>query len=509
MSLFGLEIGKRSIMAQQTALEVTGHNLANANTPGYTRQMPNLVVTRPYHTPALTNSNKAGQLGTGVMVAEIERIRDVFLDQQIRNEAKTSGYWQSMQDALAKIEVILNEPSDDGIRAVMDMYWQAWQDLVAHPESEAVRTAVTERAMALADGFNHMYTQLTELREDLNASVKIKVDEINVISGQLAELNLQILSIKIAGKQPNDLEDQRDLLIDQLSQIVDIKTFIDNNGMVAVQVGGRTLVQGTDNTPLTVTQDSKGMHMVIWADTKARADIESGELRGYLDARGKTDLAADKDIYRETVPELIENLNALAKTIAIKTNELHRSGYSLVNETDVPDGSNFFDSPLTEAEINAITDWAHYIKVNSAIMADPKLIAAAGSPTTDLVTGNKNYGDSTIALAIAQLKHDYNDNALFAGINNLVSNATMDDYWRSICAEVGVKSQEALRMVSNQEVLLSQLESKRQSISGVSIDEELTNMIKFQHAYNAASRFITTMDEAIDVIVNRMGLVGR
>ncbi len=600
MSLFGLEIGKRSIMAQQTALEVTGHNLANANTPGYTRQIPNLVTTRPYHTPALISSGKVGQLGTGVMVSDIQRIRDAFLDEQIRNESKTSGYWNARQNALAKVEVILNEPSNDGLRAVMDMYWESWQDLVAHPESEAVRTTVAERGAALADAFNHMHTQLKELRDDLNASVKIKVDEINVISGQIADLNLQIQSIKIAGKQPNDLEDQRDLLIDQLSQIVDIKTYTDSNGMVAVQMGGRALVQGNQSSKLTTKQDNQGMHMVIWADTKTRAVIESGELKGLLDDRGKTDLSEDKGQYLETVPNLIDNLNKLAKTIVIKTNELHRGGYSLNNPNGaLPDGINFFNAP---ADPDSITDWAQFIKVNNDILKDPKNIAAAAQPTLDAVTGEKiNFGDGSIAMAIANLKHDLNSemrtiksgdmSGQFTGtlpvnitqsfdityggtthtiniaadvsnlnelaqavqdaLNNegldlkvsldgsymmlstksnspvsvsgfwgttgnlsvssydLVSNATTDDYWRSICAEVGVKSQEAVRMVKNQEVLLSQLESKRQSISGVSLDEEITNMIKFQHAYNAASRFITTMDEAIDVIVNRMGLVGR
>lgn len=502
MSLFGMEIGKRSIMAQQTALEVTGHNMANANTPGYTRQIPNLVTTIPYHTPALTNSNKAGQLGTGVKVADIERIRDVFLDQQIRNEAKTAGYWDSIHDALAKMEVILNEPSSDGLRAVMDMYWESWQDLTAYPESEAVRSTVAQRGLALADAFNHMHKQLTELREDLNASVEIKVNEINTITKQISDLNAQILNIQIAGKQPNDLEDKRDLLLDQLSQIIDIKTFTDHNGMVAVQLGGRTLVQGRDYTELTTEQDSQGMHLVIWADTKVRARIESGELRGYLDARGKTNLSQEKDPseYREIVPNLLDDLNKLAETIIKRTNEIHRNGFSLNNTGGTPDGANFFTEP-TGTNI----EWADIIKVEDDIINDPMNIAAAQDPTFDLITGEQmNFGDSRIAMAIANLKHDYN-----TGVGMPISDATVDDFWRSVCANIGVRSQESVRMLDNQIVLLSELTNKKEAVSGVNLDEEVINMIKFQHAYNAASRFITTMDEAIDVIVNRMGLVGR
>ncbi|HZK43216.1 MAG TPA: flagellar hook-associated protein FlgK [Syntrophomonadaceae bacterium] len=593
MSLFGMEIGKRAIAAQQIALEVTGHNISNTNTPGYTRQIPNLVTTIPYHTPTLTNNTKVGQLGTGVTVADIERIRDAFLDQQIRNEAKTSGYWSSMQNALAQVEVILNEPSTDGLRSVMDMYWESWQDLVSHPESEAVRTTVAERGMALADGFNHMHKQLTELREDLNASVKIKVDEINTITSQLADLNVQILSIKIAGKQPNDLEDKRDMLLDQLSQIVDIKTFTDSNGMIAVQLGGRALVQGTDNTVLATETDTKGMYLVTWEDTKARAQIESGELRGFLDARGRTELDKEKESpgkpseYKEVVPNLLNNLNNLAKTIITKTNELHRGGYSLNNKGIYPDGKNFFE------EVNTgDVEWAAILKVEEDILNNPINIAVAKAPTFNNEGEKANFGDARIAMEIANLKHNFNNSewrvklpnwtgllsgvlpvdinpsfdisgttvnvdatvsnmselaaAIQAAIDdagleikvrlegsdiNMISNtiftvdwsgnyeatehkgaissATVDDYWRSVCANVGVKSQEAIRMTTNQEVLLSELEGKRQSISGVSLDEELINMIKFQHAYNAASRFITTIDEAIDVIVNRMGIVGR
>ncbi|WP_073089482.1 flagellar hook-associated protein FlgK [Thermosyntropha lipolytica] len=630
MSLFGIEIGKKSIMSQQMALEVTGHNVANANTEGYTRQKANLTTTRPYHTPVLVSSGKAGQLGTGVTVKDIQRIRDSFLDDQIRNENKRSGYWNAVYDALAKIEVILNEPSEDGLRSVMDLYWKAWQDLVAHPESEAVRATVVQRAMAMADTFNHTYKQLKELREDVNASIAIKVVEINSIIQQVADLNQQILAITIAGKQPNDLLDRRDLLLDQLSRLISVNIVQETNGMVAVQMGGRTLVQGVEYYELSTVQDIYGMHMVVWKDTGVRAVIEGGELKGLLDVRGKTDRPEEPDPspYREIVPEMIDQLNALAKTIVLRTNELHRNGFSLNNQTKFPDGINFFNAPATLADIDAIKNWAEYISVNRDIASDPKNIAAAAYRTWDDSTGilqKYNFGDGANALRIAQLKHDFNavyvwaetpklgavlpfpyaglggdmevfykdsggnlvsqvisldtagitpspvfrDLAELAGfiqqklqedpvlkannvkievlcsgdklvfkagesftavsvnllkdgnpvtsfninadysLTGVIKHVTGDDYWRAITANKGVQTAEAKRMVESQEILLNQLETKRQSISGVSLDEEMTNMIKFQHAYNAAARYITAMDEALEVIVNRLGLVGR
>ncbi len=596
-NFLSMEIGKRSIMTHQTALSVTGHNIANANTVGYTRQSPTLVTTRPHYTPNLTSNSGIGQLGTGVEVAYLERLRDAFLDGQIRNENKTTGYWSAIQDTLAKIEVILNEPSNDGLRTVMDQFWESWQDLSAHPESESVRAVVAQRGAALADAFNHTYQQLTELREDVNAFVRVKVDEINSIAQQMADLNQQILSITIAGKQPNDLLDKRDLLIDELSRIADVTVNYDHNGMVSVQLGGRPLVQGKNFAVMDTVTDKRGMHQVAWADTKTAVNVNGGELRGLLDARGATELDKSPSVYAEIIPNMIEDLNQLAKTIILRTNEIHRGGFSLNNQSAFPDGMNFFTEP-------ADGNWAQMMQVDQQIADDPKNIAAARYHTWEGGI-ETNFGDGAVALMIAQLKHDYNiqqytassgdltvtfpydaeitfyvdgvppitipqpssvdppqeayadlneladaiqqalDNEglalnvrtegrqlvfystetfaiqdfLTAGNNlttqapddndKVVNKATTDDFWRSVCAQVGVMSQESLRMVKNQDTLLNELENKRQSVSGVSLDEEMTNMIKFQHAYNAASRFITTIDEAIEVIVNRMGLVGR
>jgi flagellar hook-associated protein 1 FlgK len=593
-NFLSMEIGKRSIMTHQTALSVTGHNIANANTVGYTRQSPTLVTTRPHYTPNLTSNSGIGQLGTGVEVAYLERLRDAFLDGQIRNENKTTGYWSAIQDTLAKIEVILNEPSNDGLRTVMDQFWESWQDLSAHPESESVRAVVAQRGAALADAFNHTYQQLTELREDVNAFVRVKVDEINSIAQQMADLNQQILSITIAGKQPNDLLDKRDLLIDELSRIADVTVNHDHNGMVSVQLGGRPLVQGKDFAVMDTVTDKRGMHQVVWADTKTAVNVTGGELRGLLDARGATELDKSPSVYAEIIPNMIEDLNQLAKTIILRTNEIHRGGFSLNNKDPFPEGNNFFTEP---ADLTIHHNWAQIMQVDEQIADDPKNIAAARYHTWDSDHSvETNAGDGSVALMIAQLKHDYNiqqytassgdltvtfpyDAAItfsvdgvpitilqeaYADLNKLadaiqqaldkkglalnvrtegrqlvfystetfaiqdfltednnlttqvpddndkvVNKATTDDFWRSVCAQVGVMSQESLRMVKNQDTLLNELENKRQSVSGVSLDEEMTNMIKFQHAYNAASRFITTIDEAIEVIVNRMGLVGR
>lgn len=501
-NFFSLEIGKRSILMHQTALSITGHNIANADTPGYTRQVAEIVTTSPWHAPAWIQSGRAGQMGTGVDIAAINRVRDEFIDAQIRHENKTEGYWSAMQDTLSQIEVILNEPSENGLRGVMDKFWESWQDLSANPESEAVRAVTLERGNTLADAFKHTYRQLTDLREDINSEVKVKVDEINSAAKQIADLNQQILAISIAGKQPNDLMDKRDLLIDQLSRVADVTINTDSNNMVSLQLGGRMLVDGKESTRLSTREDSEGMYMVSWEDTGTAVIVGNGELRGLLDARGKTLRSEEKDpsIYKEIIPEMIADLDALAQTLVTRINDLHRGGYSLNNKsTTTPDGSDFFVMPAPN------TSWAASMQVNQDIQDDVKNIAAAVNPTWDVDGNRANFGDGANALLIAQLKQDLNN----PGVNSKIENMTADDFWRSVTAGIGVLSQESRRMVDNQGVLLNELENKRQSVSGVALDEEMIDMIKFQHAYNGASRYITAIDEALDVVINRMGVVGR
>jgi flagellar hook-associated protein 1 FlgK len=503
-TFMGLEVGRRSLMAAQTSLDVTGHNVANANTEGYTRQEALLTATRPYHAPALWQYMGAGQLGTGVKVEYIRRLRDGFLDGQIRNENKSQGYWSAMQNSMCKIEVIVNEPSENGLRAVMDQYWQAWQDLVESPESESVRAVVAQRGAAVADTFNHLYRQCVELRSDLNDSVAIKVNEINSIASQIRDLNGQILAVRIAGKQPNDLMDKRDLLIDQLSGLVNISVYEDTaRGTVTVQLGGRSLVSGVESSALAVKADIQGLYSVVWADTGTRAEVASGELGGLLDARGGTANPEDAGVaYRDVIPNMIAKLNLLAQTMVEHTNALHRAGYGLATDAAHPGGFtglDFFVDPSTDPAFDG--NWAQFMQVNGDLLDDPTLIAAAAAPTWALAGGawvQSNFGDGGNALAIARLKQA-----------QLVGTASVDDYWRSLASDVGIQAQETGRMVENQQALLAELESKRQSVSGVSLDEEMTNMIRFQHAYNAAARYITAVDEALDVIVNRMGLVGR
>lgn len=410
-SFMGLEIGKRSVLMHQAALNVTGHNVANANTTGYSRQAADIVTTIPYTMPSMNDGQRVGQYGTGVDIDAINRLRDSFVDGQIRSENQVYGYWKQIQDGLDKVETVVNEPSEDGLRSVMDKFWQSWQDLSANPESEAVRSVVIQRGLAMGEAFKSTYKELVDLRADINATIKIKTKDINSIATQIADLNQQILAIMSAGKQPNDLLDKRDLLVDELSGLADISVYLKENGMIDVELGDRMIVKGKDTLKLDVLADSAGMYMVIWSDTQLAAKFNNGEMRGLLDLRGKTDLRQDRySEYKELLPDMINNLNELAKTLVVKINEVHRAGYSLNNKQGCPDGTDFFIMPKEDPD--TFENWADAMVVNQDLIKDVKNLAAAQHRTWQKNSSNvdvrANFGDGSNALTIAQLKHDLN-----------------------------------------------------------------------------------------------------
>lgn len=485
---FGLEIGRRGLQAQQRALDVTAHNVANANTPGYTRQEAVMAAADPIPVPSLHMPSGAGQLGTGVEITAIRRLRDAFIDLQIRNESRSLGYWEARQENLNRIEGIFNEPSDSGLQSVFELFWQSLEELSKNPESLAARSLVLERAQTLTETFNHLDSRLQELQQDLNATVKIKVDEINSLGRQIADLNQQILKIEVMGARANDLRDRRDLLVDQLAKIVPVQVQEDGRGVLTVTLEGCPLVQGAQLNRLAVVDNASGLYDVVWETPKGReVAVDGGYLGGLLEMR---------DDY---IPVLKEKLDNLARAFADEFNGIHYSDSSNDNSNDKKTydlegnfGQYFFVNGEETAPGKIVTDGitAGNIALNPELLGHPEKIAAA----TQI-----EKGDGSNALDLAGLKHQTID-----GLGT-----TFDDYYRSMIGVLGVDAQQAVRMKENQELLVSQLENNRQAVSGVSLDEEMINMIKFQHAYSAASRLITALDEMLEIIINRMGVVGR
>ena len=366
---------------------------------------------------------------------------------------------------LSLFELIFNDPSDWGMREAMDLFWQSLQGLSQHPEVLSYRAVVRQRAMVLAAAFQDARRQLLVLRADVNLGAGVKVEEINAIAQQIASLNSQIGKIIAVGAVPKDLFDKRDLLLEQLAEIVNISVTERHQGMISVNVGGALLVEGTTAFAMTARPkaDNPELIEIVWERKQRPVMIETGILRGMLDFR-------DGDI-----PAYVAKLDHLAAVLIDSINEVHKQGVDLLGHQ----GQNFF-----------LGSDAATITVDP-LLEDLNRIAASR-------TGEK--GDGSNARAMAELKHEllFNDGTANPG-----------EFFGALIAALGVDTQQSQVRARNQEILVAHLQDRQEMVAGVSLDEEMTNLIRFQHAYNAAARVITAMDEAVDTIINRMGLVGR
>jgi flagellar hook-associated protein 1 len=463
----GLDVALRALQASQQALETTSHNIANANTPGYSRQEALLSATAPYTVPTLGSNLYAGQIGTGVTVTAVRRYRDAFLDLQVRQETQNLSMSTTKRDILQQIELILPEPSDSGLSSLLDRFWDSWDDLSNQPQSSATRTAVRQEADNLCAALNHASQQLTMLQSDQDTQIQLKVQEINSIAQQIAALNQDIQKVQITGNNPNDLQDQRDLLLDRLSQLTNATYREGEDGIMSVFIGGTALVYNFEAKALTA---EPGAH-IRWADSAASApdaDISGGELGGIFAGR-------------QAVVTTMSRLDQLATGLSDAVNFVHQQGFGL-NDTDPANPPNraFFTGA-----------GAGDIALSADILASADNIAAASAPGVP--------GDGSKAAAITALRSQ-----TLAGLDN----ATVGGFYASLITQVGSDTQAADDAVTNQDALVQHLENQRGSLSGVSLDEEATNLIKYQRAYQAAARVMTTVDEMLDRLINGTGRVG-
>lgn len=463
-----LETAFRGLMAQQRAVDTANHNIANANTPGFARQRVQLMPSMPYTVPAFNRSGLPGQIGTGVLVASISRVRESVFDLQYRVQSQALGEASTQVDAYAQIEAVFNEPTQAGLGALLDRFWRAWQAVGNQPEDLAARAALVQDATTLATNLNRMRQQLRELQTDAATKLTLQVSEVNSIAERIATLNQQIVAALATGQTPNDLMDQRDLLLDKLASYTGATIRTLPNGAINISLGGYPLVDQDQWFALAV-DFSGGTASVVWQGTTSPAALDRGSLRALV------------DLHNAVLPGLVQKLEAIRDALATEVNALHTTGYGLTDPAGPPPGRDFF-------QITAGGE----LEVNPALVADPQLIAAADAADEP--------GNNAIALAIAELR------------SKLVLNsgtATINDFYNTLVAEVGGAGQTARVTRDNQQALVQAIDRQRQEIMAVSLDEEMTNLIKFQQAYGAAARAITAVDEMLDRIVNGMGLVGR
>ncbi len=594
-------VAKRGLNVQQGAINTTAHNIANANTVGYSRQRAVMETTRPFGGTSKFDSCGPGQVGTGAQITSIMRIRDTFIDYQVRNETSKLGNYQVTSEFLSQIEDIFGEPSDTGIQTLFSEFYSAFQELAKTPEKSSARTVALQNASALADALNHTYTQLEKKMTDAQELLQQNVTDINSMLDQINDLNQQIAKVCAVGQTPNDLMDRRDNLLDSLSSMFGITIEKDVRETINLKVEGfpahgisiDNLVNSNPNTDYTRFSYVKGVEYAKNADgtvDNSKLEVEyyplgdssaspekitivgtADELKDLKDSleqnriliadqqgivgtpdplTGDTIMSVedlnkstfkmyqyDKDVNtvdpkdikgevagNQSAQDLIKgymsDLDKMAAALAYSVNAIQTgndgSGNDLVDSNGNPFECIFVNGDGSTSD-HGIS--AKNITVNKNLINDVSKLNCGASNES----GERN-GDRAQAIAdllttkinLSELDNvaELDRNTFFdkAGINldsdgisieGSKDGKTVHNYYKDMISQLGTKAQEANRKTANQsEVILKNIELQRLSVSGVSIDEEMTNLIQFQHSYSANAKMISTIDELLDVVIN-------
>ena len=487
-----LYLGLSGLQAQQSALNVVGQNIANVNTPGYTRQRAELTTN-------LSQIQGQVYFGTGVSLTSVQGIRDRFLDLQIyRETAKQSGASERFS-SLNAISGSLADTGSSGIAAQIQAFFQGVQDLSAQPDNAALRTNLINKAQGMVSAMKSRYQLLDDQRSSADQSVRSLVTAVNTLTTQIANLNQSIMTEVIPGAN-NAARDQRKALTDKLSELVGINVFEGAKGeyQITLDSGSGVLVNGTSSFNLSAVPGGAldGKSSVMLDST---LDVTAGIKEGQLGA--KLDL-------RDTIlPGYQKQLDELAAGITSQVNLLNRSGYAAGGAA--PTGTDFFrglvandanglPTSLSPTLANPYKGMVAALSVNAAIIANPSLIAAAGAPIPPAVTAAA--GDNRNANAMASLQTTSN-----SGLGGVVLGSTYSNAVANLVSDVGNAVQTWDTNATAQQNLLLALQNQRDSISGVNLDEEASSMMTLQRGYQASARFISVINQLTDQLVNQFG----
>lgn len=458
-TFFGVEIARRGINVHRAAMDVTGHNMANANTPGYSRQAAVIQASDPWTIPNLATSLQPGQLGTGAQVEQVRRIRDYYLDVQYRQAGSYEGYWQQKLDFSQRIETVFPEPDGQGIQAGLLDFFNDWQDLNNDPQNSGVKAAVKESGDELAATIRQTYSQLVGIGESITGAINDQVDQANKLLTEIADVSNGIIFTIKNGAQPNDLLDQRDQLLDQLAALGPIKVDVQDSGMITVNFINSTTTVLQDDGSGKVAASTLGLSTVAGENHLTVDGVDVINLTGLAD-------------YYTGAPEG-------AGMGAILGNESARLG----------------NKDLLEQLDNLAVAIIDNINNKSGLT----FFTGAGAADIALDSGVKDNCDSIIgenALTVAQLQS--------TPVTIGTATATFENYYQGMVAQVGANVEKADRMLDNQQAISQQIDALRQSVSGVSLDEELTMVIQINYGYQASARMLSMQDEMLDYLINRI-----
>ncbi len=560
MGLFAsLNMGVTGLTASQMALDITGQNITNANTEGYSRKRLSQA--------SLARTDTAyGQVGMGVDVSHIERIREEFLDKQIQTQTSRQNYYSQMDHSLERVENIFTEPTDNALNKYMDDFWNAWQDLANNPADLSSREAVATSSQVMTDQFHAVWNELDAFQDSIDEDISAQVEGVNNLIREVKKLNDDIASVEMDdASRANDSRDKRTQLLKELSKLIPVSYVEEPDGRAIVTTKGNMLVGAQDYNELELYRRTQKLDdgtieakvFVRYAGTKKEYKPDDGSLAALFETRD------------QVLPGLKDKLDTLADTMISTINTVHYKGYDLDGET----GANFFDPSGTGAQ---------GISLSAAILDSGKNIAAAqggsvqsqgGAPLPFTVQANQTInlrdplqggdprfqnlmqGSLKIMAGTVQLQEGaakdyvvdpqnglitfvnsagypagtpltaeflYND-ATFGGVGDgrnalaiaklkdaasMVPNSmgeftqTSGEFYNAVVGNLGIARNEATSYTETHNYMLEQLNQQQDAVAGVSLDEEMANMIKFEHTYQASAKYISTVNDMMDVLVN-------
>jgi flagellar hook-associated protein 1 FlgK len=450
--LFGIyNLAAQSLLSYQTAINTVGHNVANAATDGFHRQRVELKANLPARTGF-------GPLGMGVGIGSIHRIEDTFIEFAIQREIPILSRYSARSDALEQSQLAFGEPSDAGLTTILDEFFGGWNDLASSPEDAGARESVVRLGISLADSVKNARNRLVVQQESITSEIARAVDEVNRLATELEHLNQNILASTRDGLVPADLEDRRDVIIQSLGDLIGGTARIEDNGTATVHVGGRLLVQL--ETADLLDFDLARSDVPFLAGRELRPENLDGRIGGLMQVR-------DEDIAGS-----IRRLDEFALRLAEDVNRVHRQGIdSYGNPAD-----DFFHLPVLDPD--GVGQAAASIAVNPSLVAD-SLQVAAGTAGEE--------GDNVVALDIASLRNDV------GGASSML---------RSLVVDLGARARESEDLAQGQSIVVESFRAQRESVSGVSLDEEAAHLMRFQRSYEAAARIMTLVDEMTQTLLS-------
>jgi flagellar hook-associated protein 1 len=447
-----LNTAKGALFSQQMAIDVAGANIANVNTIGYSRQRAVLAAVGSV-------DGDSGSVSAGVAVESIERVYDAYLESQLVNQTQKTGFSDEMSSLLGRVETIFDETTDGGMNDILSEFWGAWEDLSANPTGQVERDSVVAVGDKLAAMMRTYMTDLRELQSDIDTTISQKIPQINECAAELADLNTKMIASEQGTGDTNTLEDSQVQRLQELAGLIGVTYLDDENGVKSVYLpNGTPLVEKGQYRELQL-KDSPSRIVVAGRTDESLDDIiDGGQLGALLEVRDTI------------LPSYREKLDALAGAIITAVNEQQRLGYDRYGNA----GGDFFDSTSLGAQT---------MGVSAAVVADANMVAASSTVA----------GDGDNARKIAAIK-----DALIMSS----STATIGEGYASFIGKVGLDASQAKRSADHNQLVMDQVSNQRESVSGVSIDEEMLSLIRYQMGYNAAGKLTQTINELLDTLMS-------